>query len=381
MRAPYTLRSYQLEAVDAFLKAKRGQVVMVPGAGKTDVGLTVCLHLSVPTAICVPRIALVKQYEEWARKWNTQATGYFCEKKQISDLTVFVYNSAVINIDELQRFRLIIFDEAHHLSSPHNQYLLKRLPEYALGLTATPQPIQQLPVIYTFAPKKATQLGVIAPLKVTPIGVDMTNDERAKHTKYVRVMADLLDKYSRKVVGDRTIKVDGYYEIMRLPDSNQDKLVYLNCMMGKRKLLSQVQSKIDQVTSIVRKNSNKRILLFSESVDCIEKLKTVLNAQNLPCDTYHSYKQTKERNSIIDEWGKSFNTLLTVRCLDEGYDVPECGVGIIIASGQSERQITQRVGRLLRPLQGKLAEMYCVYANGTGETRLPNILNKVLEQK
>jgi|GEM_PF-5937653 len=60
-------------------------------------------------------------------------------------------------------------------------------------------------------------------------------------------------------------------------------------------------------------------------------------------------------------------------------DVPEVGVGIIIASGKSVRQLTQRQGRLVRPVEGKKARLYVVYGKNTYEYSIFLRLRGILE--
>lgn len=52
---------------------------------------------------------------------------------------------------------------------------------------------------------------------------------------------------------------------------------------------------------------------------------------------------------------------------DEGIDIPDANVGIIVAGTGSRRQFIQRLGRLLRPLPGKEARLYEVIVKGTFE--------------
>jgi superfamily II DNA or RNA helicase len=109
------------------------------------------------------------------------------------------------------------------------------------------------------------------------------------------------------------------------------------------------------------------VIVFSGSIESIEELKKYLIENGVSAETYHSQKPESVRDSIFAEWGRGFRVLLAVRALDEGVDVPEVKTGIIIASGKEVRQLVQRQGRLIRPVQGKKARLYVVYAEGTYE--------------
>jgi len=135
----------------------------------------------------------------------------------------------------------------------------------------------------------------------------------------------------------------------------------------RRQLLSKIPSKREKVLEIVRSVEDERILVFSESIESVETLKQYLLENGVSAETYHSQKPEHVRDAIFAGWGKAFRVLLAVRALDEGVDVPEVKTGIIIASGKETRQLVQRLGRLIRPVAGKRARVYVVYAEGTYE--------------
>jgi len=64
--------------------------------------------------------------------------------------------------------------------------------------------------------------------------------------------------------------------------------------------------------------------------------------------------------------------------LNEGMDVPECSIAVMIASGMSVRQLVQRKGRIMRPREGKVARLYVVYAQGTVEAAIPRKVEAIL---
>ena len=111
--------------------------------------------------------------------------------------------------------------------------------------------------------------------------------------------------------------------------------------------------------------------MFSESIDSIEGLKKYLLEKGIRAEIYHSNKPENIRDLIFKRWGAEFNVLLSCRALDEGIDVPECSIAVMIASGMSVRQLVQRKGRIMRPREGKIAKLYVVYAYGSVEAKIP----------
>ena len=73
--------------------------------------------------------------------------------------------------------------------------------------------------------------------------------------------------------------------------------------------------------------------------------------------------------------GKRFYPLLSVHTLEIGYDVPEVGIEIILATTSNMNQIVQRVGRILRKIEGK--ETALVYARYMWQIVDDNILKCV----
>jgi len=61
--------------------------------------------------------------------------------------------------------------------------------------------------------------------------------------------------------------------------------------------------------------------------------------------------------------------LVSARVLNEGVDVPEADVAVLVGGSQGKREFVQRVGRVLRPAQGKEAVVYELLSRGTHEVR------------
>jgi len=61
---------------------------------------------------------------------------------------------------------------------------------------------------------------------------------------------------------------------------------------------------------------------------------------------------------------------VTSQVLDEGIDVPEANIGIIMSGTGSSREFTQRLGRLLRPKGNKKAFLYELVTAGTKEVQI-----------
>ena len=78
----------------------------------------------------------------------------------------------------------------------------------------------------------------------------------------------------------------------------------------------------------------------------------------------------RERQSILERFhAGTLRAIASARVLNEGIDVPEARVAIIVAGALGEREHIQRVGRVLRPAPGKQALVYELLTAGTADAR------------
>jgi superfamily II DNA or RNA helicase len=76
----------------------------------------------------------------------------------------------------------------------------------------------------------------------------------------------------------------------------------------------------------------------------------------------------KEREEILARFSKGeLRALVSARVLNEGLDVPDAEVAVVVGGAFGEREHLQRVGRLLRPAPGKRALVYELVSRGTME--------------
>ena len=97
-----------------------------------------------------------------------------------------------------------------------------------------------------------------------------------------------------------------------------------------------------------------------------EDLKEMFDRHQIQSGIYHSKIKKKERDKMLDAFASGkLNVLLTVKALDEGVNVVGANIAIILSGNSTKRQIIQRVGRVLRKKEGKVAKLYYVYAIDT----------------
>jgi superfamily II DNA or RNA helicase len=123
-------------------------------------------------------------------------------------------------------------------------------------------------------------------------------------------------------------------------------------------------------------------MIFSETIDSIEQLKALLEEGGIPAQTIHNGVKTRERQEILEKWGKDYFPLLSVHTLEIGYDMPQVGIAIIIASTSNMNQVAQRIGRVVRKVEGKdQALVYVIHVNGTKDDNVLKVVKAAIEKE
>jgi superfamily II DNA or RNA helicase len=363
---PKAMRDYQLEALKAALKAKRGIIVMPTGTGKTLVGSTLAVNAVLRgrrVAVLVPTKVLAEQWAAHFKKWWGLEVGVVhSERREAARaITVWVYNSFIKAAAAAGRplADVIIVDEAHHAGA-RGLLAVLRAHEGAkiIGLTATPRRwdnegelLAFMPVVFSMGPGAALARRALVDFEVRPVPVSLAPREAAEYAELGRelrrIMAVLsgggLSPEEERALKDRAARI-----------------------IQRRKLIAaRSESKLRVAVDLLRRLAlaRSRVLVFTEASDVAERLAAQVGGAAILASTPRA-----ERERLLEAWGREFSVLVTCKVLEEGFDVPECSQGVIVATGSGDRQLIQRVGRLLRPAPGKTrAVVYFVYARGTHE--------------
>jgi superfamily II DNA or RNA helicase len=140
------LRGYQREAVDTFVRATQGVLVLPTGAGKTRCVLGVIATLATPTLILLQSTDLATQWKtELATLLGIEAGVVGDGDVDIRPVTIGLVQALarwpVADLDSfLGRFGLLVAEEGHHVAAPQVRSIVHRCPaKYRLGVTATPE--------------------------------------------------------------------------------------------------------------------------------------------------------------------------------------------------------------------------------------------------
>ena len=406
------LYRWQQECLQAWSTARyRGIAHVVTGAGKTFLALNAMdLYLSrFPDArirIVVPTIPLAQQWQLALLhhvKDPALRPGFWgggVHSPAGSRVMIYIVNSARDSLSQhirrdfsLGRHVLLICDECHHYQSPQNRRIFDFIgsafasgDQYAaLGLSATPfdTPGDTIltkalgPEIYHYNVNAATSDGVVSPFYVCELAVHFLTREREEYEELSLELALLIKKLLTVYPELENLSSAAFMKAVHKIASAagmdpQNIAVSFLLTTWKRKELSTLaySRALCGVSLIGQLSPDERVLIFCERISQAEQMARILRRQfgNI-CSIYHSgMNKDARRRNMSDFRENRTRILVSCRCLDEGIDVPDATVGIILSGAAVTRQRIQRLGRILRRSEGKAhASLYYLYIQESAE--------------
>ncbi len=371
-------RPYQRESLTAWRRGTdvsaglRGVVVLPTGAGKTAVAVRAIEKTGRSALVVVPTLALLKQwYSILSDAFGSSVTvgllggGYH----EVTPLTVTTYDSAYIHMERYgDRFALVVYDEVHHLPAPKNAIIPKMmLAPYALGLTATPErpdgghdllPDLCGPIVYRRSPEDLAGT-YLASYELIRLPIELTAHERHEYAEADAVYRDFLQKHRLPMRSPE----DWQRFIMVAATSHSGGREALLAARRRREIQAAATRKGATLENLLRRHWEDRCIVFAKSV---EEVYALSRRFLIPGITYETL--ARERKEILDRFREGrYRTIIASDVLNEGVDVPDANVAVILAGSASHREYVQRLGRILRPREGKRALLYELVTSATGE--------------
>ncbi|WP_432902644.1 DNA repair helicase XPB [Micromonospora matsumotoense] len=341
---PWTLRSYQREAVEAFWAGGSGVVVLPCGAGKTMVGAAAMAEAKATTLILVTNTVAGRQWkrELIARTSLTEEEigEYSGERKEIRPVTIATYQvltsrrgGAFTHLDLFgaRDWGLVVYDEVHLLPAPIFRFTADLQARRRLGLTATlvREDGREGDVFSLIGPKRydapwkdIESQGWIAPAECTEVRVTLTDAERMSYAT-----AEAEERY---------------------------------------RMAATARTKLPVVRALVQRHPNDQVLVIGAYIDQLHQLGEYLDAPIIQGSTTN-----KERERLFDAFRSGeLRTLVISKVGNFSIDLPEAAVAIQVSGTFGSRQEeAQRLGRVLRPkADGRQAHFYTVVSRDTIDT-------------
>ena len=363
--------SHQKEALSAWKNAGRQGVIVLPtGAGKTYVAELAMRATPRSTLIMVPTLDLMHQWYDGLYKAfpNAKLGLLGGGSKDDSEILVATYDSAAIFAEKLgSRYALLIFDECHHLPGEFVRTIAEySLAPYRLGLTATPErsddkhhDLDRLigQIVFRRAPEDLAG-GALSAHKIKQIRVQLSEAERRENERLIALRNSFLSK-----AGIFLGTLNGWQRFVRASAQSKAGRAAMLAHRQARHIAFGTLAKLRILAELLNEHAHDRILIFTDDNKAVY---SISQSFLIPAITHQT--KVKERHEILSKFrAGSYPRIVTSRVLNEGVDVPEANVAIVLSGTGSTREYIQRLGRILRRGEGKLALLYEVIAENTSE--------------
>lgn len=371
-----------------------GAVEAVTGAGKTRVGLAAAsdeLARGGKVLVLVPTLELLRQWHDKLVEYMPRARvnrlgGGLRANFRTSDVIVATSNSArVREIFPPRGEGLLVADECHRNGSECNKDALDERFPRRLGLSATYARNDDGNaafldtyfggVCFRLGYERALRDGVIAHFSSAFVGVRFFEAERTQYNEYTEEYSRLRTELIRK--HGVTEEPFGAFikEVQELSEGGHERAtvvarLFLSVFAKRRRLLAESPAKAEglrKLASAVR--FANRTLVFTQTIDAAERAVRELDRANISAGVVHSKMSPDARRAALEMFADGFlQVIVAPQVLDEGVDVPEADLVVILAASKTRRQMVQRMGRVLRVKKdARLARFALLYVEGTSE--------------
>ena len=376
-------REYQKEAYSNWLDAnKQGIFAMATGTGKTITALNCLLNeyindgyyqaiIVVPTKILLNQwadevnifsfsniIKISSEYKDWKVVVRELKAGLLFNKNKnfiiIVTYSTFGTDSFQTQIKNLPKSTIFIADEAHNIAQNNVKKLLPDISfDRKIALSATPKraydPVgndviekffnSYEPYTFALSMEKAIEQGYLSEYFYYPHIVSLNDEEM---TEYISISKELLKYFDFETMALKQIKP---VEILlqnrkRIIHKASSKLVaFKNILENKYKDGDSIKYSFVYAPEGEDSDGNNLIDLYMKSLE-----------QTYPSAKSFAYtSQSQNKNEIIRNFENGLiDVLFSMKCLDEGVDIPRAELAIFCSSTGNPRQFIQRRGRVLR---------------------------------
>ena len=222
------------------------------------------------------------------------------------------------------------------------------------------------PTLYQQSIKQASGRS-LADYTVRRIAVQMTDDEFDRYRKLSRSVQKFV--FEQREI-DRRFRWEDTFKLAAATDDEPDRAYAaaqaLRAFRAKRRIEEQTSGKLRALEDLFRLHADQQVIVFTGSN---VMARNVSRRFLIPCLLSHCAK--RERREILEHFANGrYRALVANRVLDEGVDLPEVKIAIVLGGLASQRQAIQRLGRVLRKsTTGRRATLYEVVADETGDVK------------
>jgi len=290
---------------------------------------------------------------------------------RLAPLTVTTYDSAYLHMEHLgARFGIVVFDECHHL--PGESYAMAArscLAPFRLGLTATPERadgreavLEELigPIVYHRDIVEMSGSGkYLSEYETRRVIVNLSPAERAEYDGERSIYLGFLRSQGISM-GSAT----GWNDFIIRSSASREGRRAMKAYQRQRAIAFAAPAKLEALEHLLHEHRLDRAIVFTQdNATCYAVSRRFL----VPAIT-HKTKVTERSEVLKGLAAGTYGAVVTSKVLNEGVDVPEANVAVVISGSGSVREHVQRLGRILRPREGKRAVLYELVTAETSET-------------
>jgi superfamily II DNA or RNA helicase len=396
--ADLQLRDWQVEALAAWSATCRGVVEAVTGTGKTRLALAAIATVLARGGRALVLVPTLELQDQWARELRALVPearigrlggGSDGDLFSHDVLVATPHSAAAVPVDLPPGAPgLLVADEAHRYGSATWSGALSDEFTLRLALTATyersDEGVEDVlapyfgEVVHRYDFDRAVAEGAVAPFRLALVGVELTAAESATHEQLDARVRQL----HRELVSGLGMPKDPaarfaaaaalVAEAERTGRAGQQVAAcreYLAKVRQRREVAAQAAGKLELCTHVAPHLRGRRTLVFADTVDQAEQAARRLSRRGLRAETVHGELPGDKRRIRLRQLGNgNLDALVAPRVLDEGVDVPDADVALVLAAFRTRRQLVQRLGRVLRRKHdGRHADLVLLHAVGTGE--------------
>ncbi len=357
----------------------KGTIVANTGFGKSRCALMIIKALlkknpQFRILVVVPTDALRKQWLSHIEEWSFQL-----------NVDVLIINTVVKN---KYICNLLILDEEHRYAADLFKKVFDCITyKYILGLTATFERLdgkhviieKYCPIVDTISKLECVTNGWVSDYKEYQVLIEV--DDISTYESYNQQWIEHFEFFQFDFgLAMSTIGPNGWKGKIALRDSmykgndderkkqilsqiNYHSAGFIRTMQQRKSFINNHPKKIEIAKKIIEARQEKKIITFSNNV----KMAEAIDNGNF---VYTGKTSAKKGRIMIEDFisGK-INRIHSCAKLNEGFDVPDISVGIILGFDSSETKSTQRKGRVTRSFEGKQAEVFYIVIKDSIETK------------
>jgi superfamily II DNA or RNA helicase len=319
----------------------------------------------------VPTLDLIKQWTKiLSQNFDIEIGNIGGGTENIQPITVSTYDSAYIKAQSIgNKFMLMVFDEVHHLPAPSYRLIAETfVAPFRLGLTATIEREDHLEEDFPYlvgksrfqiTAKELAESNYLAKYTIERKQTFMSVEEYRKYKENMAIYHACLKKIG--------LKMNSHNAFKRLIMISSKNIMARRSLMARNKAIDialNSKSKMNEIRKILVENKDIKTIIFTQHNKLVYEISNVFL---IPFITHKSSKE--EREDVLTGFKDGrYKAIVTSKVLDEGIDVPDAQLGILVSGTGSSREFIQRLGRLLRPKNdNKQALLIEIVSSGTSE--------------